>query len=57
MAHIRECDRQYARYCVCRNPRPENNVCRELLELGFDLDSVDMPLVCIHFCCRWSIHS
>ncbi len=56
LEHIRECDRQYEHNCLCRNSKPENNLCRELLNLGFDLMSDDMPLVCIQFCSRWGLN-
>ena len=53
--HIRECDRMYNEvYGRCPSTS-EYNACRKLLKMGFQLNSTNLPELCILHCERWNL--
>jgi hypothetical protein len=54
MGYIRECDSRYEReYILLDRDSPDSNVCRRMLDLGYDLDLGSLKRVCERFCARW----
>jgi Fe2+ transport system protein FeoA len=53
LSQIRECDRMYS---VVQGRRDGGeNVCKKLLSMGFDLNTSNLPELCIIHCGRWNL--
>jgi hypothetical protein len=55
LCHIRECDRMYREVYGESNHEPQCNPCKKLMKMGFNLNSTNLPELCIIHCERWRI--
>ncbi|MBU0762872.1 MAG: hypothetical protein KKD39_07580 [Candidatus Altiarchaeota archaeon] len=34
---------------------PECSICKSIMKLGFDINSSNLPVLCIRYCGRWGL--